>query len=48
MANKSPKNMSIEELTAHIIYCKDLKAQRVAELPLEGITFEDDAVILDR
>ncbi|WP_158306521.1 hypothetical protein [Rhodococcus opacus] len=28
---KQPKNMSIEELTAHIVFCKDLRAQRIAE-----------------
>lgn len=48
MAQKLPKNMTIEELTAHIIYCKDLKAQRIAELPLVGITFDEESVILDR
>ncbi|MCC4303983.1 MULTISPECIES: hypothetical protein [Rhodococcus] len=29
--NKSPKNMTIEELTSTIQYLKDLKAQRIAE-----------------
>lgn len=43
-----PTEMTIKELTAYIVYCKDLKAQRIAEMPVEGITFEEEAVTLDR
>ena len=41
---KAPKNMSIEELTEHIVFCKDLRAQRIAESlnPVEEASTEEE------
>jgi hypothetical protein len=42
---KNPVEMSIEELTSHINYCKDLKAQRLTETNDDVDDTEEEEVL---
>ena len=42
---KDPVEMTVEELTTHINYCKDLKAQRLTEPTVDVDDTEEEEVL---